>query len=132
MPRRVSASALDRAGSPSKTTATQKTSGRRECTPMAEAGGGAGDAIACGTSFLAAAAVGMLRVVSDQHYGSDVVTGAAVGSLIGLGIPWLLHYRGSALVLGDGSEGSGASEDSAGVTLGLVPGPTGAAFWGGF
>ena len=40
----------------------------------------------------AAAAVGTLRIVGDQHYASDVLLGAGIGTMSGLGIPWLLHY----------------------------------------
>jgi membrane-associated phospholipid phosphatase len=59
-------------------------------------GGGAPDAIACAGSLAAAATVSTMRVVSDQHFASDALTGAGVGALIGFGLPWLLHYRGGA------------------------------------
>jgi membrane-associated phospholipid phosphatase len=52
----------------------------------------ASDGVACGAAFGSATAVGMLRVVAMKHYVTDVVTGAAVGTLSGLGVPWLLHY----------------------------------------
>ncbi|MBW2522810.1 MAG: phosphatase PAP2 family protein [Deltaproteobacteria bacterium] len=93
-------------------------------------GGGAGDVLVCSSSFLAAAAVGALRVVSDQHYVSDVMTGAGIGTLIGLGVPWLLHYRGGELELEAASEANGAAKSS--LTFGVVPGPTGATLWGAF
>jgi membrane-associated phospholipid phosphatase len=35
--------------------------------------------------------VGYTRVAGDYHYLSDVLVGAAVGSLLGAGLPWLLH-----------------------------------------
>ncbi|HLM74835.1 MAG TPA: phosphatase PAP2 family protein, partial [Polyangiaceae bacterium] len=61
-------------------------------------GGGAAEAaIMCVGGFASAATVGLMRVASDQHYTSDVVSGAAVGALFGLGVPWILHYRGGAL-----------------------------------
>jgi membrane-associated phospholipid phosphatase len=47
--------------------------------------------IPCGLMLAAAAASGTLRIVSDNHYATDVMSGAAVGSLIGLSIP-LIHY----------------------------------------
>jgi membrane-associated phospholipid phosphatase len=50
------------------------------------------DAITCGTAFGSAAAVGMLRIVALKHYITDVAAGAAIGTLSGLGVPWLLHY----------------------------------------
>ena len=44
-------------------------------------------------SLTAAAAVGVSRYASGQHFPSDVLTGALVGSLVGYGIPWL-HGKG--------------------------------------
>jgi membrane-associated phospholipid phosphatase len=35
--------------------------------------------------------VGYARVAGDYHYLSDVLAGAAVGCLVGAGLPWLLH-----------------------------------------
>jgi membrane-associated phospholipid phosphatase len=55
-------------------------------------GDGFADGLTCGLAFLTAGAAGTLRIVGDQHYASDVAIGAAVGTLSGLGIPWLLHY----------------------------------------
>ncbi|MBI5502752.1 MAG: phosphatase PAP2 family protein [Deltaproteobacteria bacterium] len=46
-----------------------------------------------------ALATGWLRIAADKHYLSDVLIGAAVGSLIGWLVPWL-HRRD-----GDGEEG---------------------------
>jgi membrane-associated phospholipid phosphatase len=34
---------------------------------------------------------GYLRMAADRHYFTDVLTGAAVGSLVGALMPWLLH-----------------------------------------
>lgn len=56
-------------------------------------GGGAPDVAACAASYAVAAAIGAMRVAGDQHYLSDVLVGAAVGTVAGLGVPWLLHYR---------------------------------------
>ncbi len=52
----------------------------------------AADGITCAATFVTAGAVGALRIVSQKHYVTDVLTGAAVGTATGLGIPWLLHY----------------------------------------
>lgn len=41
-------------------------------------------------SLVGAAAVGYLRVAGDQHWLSDVLTGAAVGTASGLGVPALV------------------------------------------
>jgi membrane-associated phospholipid phosphatase len=38
---------------------------------------------------LMAVATGWLRVAADRHYLSDVLVGAAVGSLVGWAVPWL-------------------------------------------
>jgi membrane-associated phospholipid phosphatase len=87
-------------------------------------GGGAADAIACGASLAAAATVGTMRVLSDQHWVSDVVVGATVGTTVGFGLPYLLHYRGGALPQ--------VSDDAGGVSVQLVPGPTGGVLTGTF
>ena len=43
-----------------------------------------------GTSLVCASIVGYLRIYSGQHFPSDVITGAIVGSLVGYLIP-LIH-----------------------------------------
>jgi membrane-associated phospholipid phosphatase len=50
------------------------------------------DALSCAGGYAVAATTATFRVVSDQHYASDVITGALVGTLVGYGVPWL-HYR---------------------------------------
>jgi membrane-associated phospholipid phosphatase len=87
-------------------------------------GGGAPDALACAASLGTAAAVATLRVVADQHFATDALTGAAVGALTGLGLPWLLHYRG-------GAPASGAPRGD-GVSLRLMPAPLGGYLVGRF
>jgi membrane-associated phospholipid phosphatase len=47
----------------------------------------AADATACGISLALAATTGLLRVVSDRHYLSDVLVGAALGFLVGYLMP---------------------------------------------
>lgn len=59
-------------------------------------GDGLWDGIACASAMTAAATVGALRVVGDQHYATDVLVGAAVGTFSGVGLPWLLHYGPTA------------------------------------
>jgi membrane-associated phospholipid phosphatase len=56
-------------------------------------GGGAADDWACVGAFSIAAATALMRVSTDVHYTSDVLTGALVGSATGILVPWLLHYR---------------------------------------
>jgi hypothetical protein len=70
-------------------------------------GGGAGDALACVGALAAAGATGYLRMAADMHYFTDVMTGAAVGSLIGFGAPWLFHYRRRGLPLAGALPGGG-------------------------
>jgi membrane-associated phospholipid phosphatase len=41
----------------------------------------------------AAASVGLMRMGADRHYLTDVLVGAAAGSLFGVGVPLLLHGR---------------------------------------
>lgn len=50
------------------------------------------DAFACGAAVLTASIVGVLRVVADRHYATDVLVGSVVGFATGLLIPYLLHY----------------------------------------
>lgn len=50
------------------------------------------DALSCAGGYAVAATTATFRIVSDQHYASDVLTGALVGTLVGYGVP-LLHYR---------------------------------------
>jgi hypothetical protein len=50
------------------------------------------DGITCGAELASATAVGVMRIVALKHYITDVVAGAAVGTVSGLGVPWLLHY----------------------------------------
>lgn len=55
-------------------------------------GGGPGEAAPCIAAMAVASAVAILRVSSDQHYLSDVLVGAAFGTLSGFGVPYLFHY----------------------------------------
>lgn len=51
---------------------------------------GAGTACAAGLAL--ATAIGVLRVMSDYHWASDVAIGAVIGSAIGWGVPFAFHY----------------------------------------
>ena len=44
-----------------------------------------------GTGIALGASVGYLRIAADKHYFSDVMTGAIVGSVIGVAVPLILH-----------------------------------------
>jgi membrane-associated phospholipid phosphatase len=48
-----------------------------------------------GAAIAAASAVGSLRVLGGKHFPTDVLTGAGVGSAVGLLVPWL-HTRSAA------------------------------------
>jgi membrane-associated phospholipid phosphatase len=39
---------------------------------------------------------GILRIRADMHWATDVMTGGFVGTLVGAGLPYLLHPRSSA------------------------------------
>jgi membrane-associated phospholipid phosphatase len=87
-------------------------------------GGGIEEPIlTCISGFAAASAVGTFRVIADQHFATDALTGAAVGSFTGLLVPWVLHYgRGSSPSL----------KPTAHSSMTLVPAPLGAALIGEF
>jgi membrane-associated phospholipid phosphatase len=54
------------------------------------------DAVACGAAIAADAAVGTLRIVTDNHWASDVVAGSALGFAFGWGVPFAMHLHGHA------------------------------------
>jgi hypothetical protein len=51
------------------------------------------DVLACVASLTAASTTGALRIVADRHWASDVVFGAAVGTLSGWLVPTWLRFR---------------------------------------
>lgn len=50
------------------------------------------DKITCAGGYAVASATSFFRITSDFHYATDVLTGAAVGTLIGYGVPYF-HYK---------------------------------------
>ncbi|HTJ81709.1 MAG TPA: phosphatase PAP2 family protein [Polyangiaceae bacterium] len=86
-------------------------------------GGGPVEAVPCAATMVAASAVGILRVASDQHYLSDVLVGAAFGTASGFAIPYLFHYAW------DDPE---AKPDAAKPTISLVPSGAGLGVVGTF
>lgn len=54
--------------------------------------GEAGGVAACGSALALASTVGVLRLMADRHYLSDVAIGATVGLLSGWLLPYALHY----------------------------------------
>ncbi len=51
------------------------------------------DMLACAGALVAAAGSSVLRVATDNHWATDVLTGAGIGFVSGYGLPTLLHYR---------------------------------------
>jgi membrane-associated phospholipid phosphatase len=56
-------------------------------------GGGWPDIAACAGLGTLAVANGVTRVMADEHWSTDVLTGWILGGAIGFGLPWLLHYQ---------------------------------------
>jgi membrane-associated phospholipid phosphatase len=83
------------------------------------------DALACGAAFLAAGTNGAMRIVGDQHYATDVAMGAAIGTLGGLGVPWLLHY-------GPLAEVDTETNQPQAIRFSVVPVPNGVGVGGSF
>lgn len=55
-------------------------------------GGGLLDAMACARDLTLATADGVLRIMGDRHYTTDVLAGGAIGFAFGYGVPALLHF----------------------------------------
>jgi membrane-associated phospholipid phosphatase len=49
------------------------------------------------TGLTLATGVAYLRLAGDAHWLTDVAAGAAIGSAVGIAVPWLLHRRGHGL-----------------------------------
>lgn len=56
-------------------------------------GQSAADAAACALTLAGATTTGALRVMSDRHWTSDVLSGALIGLATGYALPYLTHYR---------------------------------------
>jgi membrane-associated phospholipid phosphatase len=56
--------------------------------------GGQTDWIPCAGGLALATATGTLRIVADQHYATDVISGALLGTSVGVGLPLFLHFHG--------------------------------------
>jgi membrane-associated phospholipid phosphatase len=54
--------------------------------------GEAADAATCVSGMALASTVGLLRIMSDRHYLSDVVVGAGIGLFSGLVLPYLFSF----------------------------------------
>jgi membrane-associated phospholipid phosphatase len=78
-------------------------------------GGTEKDVVPCVAGFGFAIGTALLRVMGDRHYLTDVMTGAALGTAVGLFLPWLMHYRLDAR----------DDADEAQLTIHLAPAPSG-------
>ena len=56
----------------------------------------------CAASLGVAAADGVLRIMADRHYATDVLAGSAIGLFSGFMLPRLLHYYWSDNQAGEG------------------------------
>jgi membrane-associated phospholipid phosphatase len=54
--------------------------------------GKVGDPLVCGLTIAMASANGIARVMSEKHYGTDLVVGVGVGLFAGYVVPRSLHY----------------------------------------
>jgi membrane-associated phospholipid phosphatase len=78
-------------------------------------GGGGWDVAACVETLMLATGSGMIRVIADRHYTSDVLVGGGIGFLFGYGLPSLLHF-------GFGQRTVGTLVDRRDFKLGVAPG----------
>jgi membrane-associated phospholipid phosphatase len=56
-------------------------------------GGGAGDTLPCGAMIGAAVMNGVGRVLTENHYATDLVVGLGLGAVAGWVLPQVLHYN---------------------------------------
>jgi membrane-associated phospholipid phosphatase len=55
-------------------------------------GGGWADTALCVALASTTVAIGAMRVAADKHWLTDVVSGLALGTGVGIGVPYFLHY----------------------------------------
>jgi len=61
--------------------------------------------VAYGGAATLGSTVGLLRMLAGKHFTSDVLVGAAMGTLVGLGVPWLHARSGLAVTVAPGRGG---------------------------
>jgi len=69
--------------------------------------------------------VGYLRMAGDRHWFGDVLAGAGLGTLIGVGVPWLLHHPRTGIIPRAQARARGRGRDHAGFELQVLPAPGG-------
>jgi len=62
------------------------------CTEQIAFGPRGADTLACTSAFGVAAVTAALRIVADMHYASDTLTGAGIGVIAGMLVPYVLHF----------------------------------------
>jgi hypothetical protein len=58
--------------------------------------GGPWDAVVCATTIASDITLAAMRIASDNHWVTDQIAGLTIGSLLGWGIPYVMHYRRGA------------------------------------
>jgi membrane-associated phospholipid phosphatase len=80
---------------PSNHAAFAFTSAAVTCTQHANIAlyGNVNDKLVCAEALTLAAGVSVARVMKDRHWSTDILAGAAVGTLSGWAVPHFLHFR---------------------------------------
>jgi membrane-associated phospholipid phosphatase len=55
--------------------------------------GGPWDGITCAATLASDVTLAMFRIMSDNHWATDQISGLAIGGLIGWSVPYVMHYR---------------------------------------
>jgi membrane-associated phospholipid phosphatase len=72
-----------------------------------------------GIGMPAAALVGYLRMAGDRHWLGDVLVGASLGTLVGVGLPWLVHHPRTGVLP------RRVQRDTRKRSIGILPAPGG-------
>jgi len=80
---------------PSNHAAFAFTSASMMCTQHANIAlyGNVNDKLVCAEALTLAAGVSVARVMKDRHWSTDILAGAAIGTLSGWAVPRFLHFR---------------------------------------
>jgi membrane-associated phospholipid phosphatase len=83
--------------------------------------GGPWDGLTCALTLTSDVTLGVLRIMSDNHWPTDQVAGAILGALIGWGVPYVMHYHHP----GPDTAGDGAPAVPVATTSIVLPAPIG-------